>query len=359
MQAESSQLLLTTGVSTRKFSFAAPLSIRPPESVTVALPLLGDYAAVWLDGLEGLVLPSTVEAYARRLERHVFPQLAERRLDEVAVDDILALISALRRQGYAGSTIATTMTPLSRMFAHAARRGLIEINPVSKLDRNERPRVSRRERPVLGHDEIGRLLDAAPPRFRTLLATAVLSGLRQGELLGLHWRDVDFQNEVIHVRTALNRKRQDVQPKTERAVRDVILMPALAQALRQHKQESEFNQADDYVFTTRTGTPEHAAHLGVRALKPALEAADLPPIRWHDLRHTFASLLIDGGANITFVSRQLGHTSSHVTLGIYAHLLDRDEQARRTRAMLEASLGHMVRGDTNVPPLKVAFGDRR
>jgi integrase len=222
------------------------------------------------------------------------------------------------------------------------RRGLIESNPVSKLDRSERPRVSRHERPVLNPKEIGRLLEAAAPRYRTLLATAILSGLRQGELLGLHWRDVDFANELIHVRTQLNRGRRDVPPKTQQAVRDVVLMPALAEALQQHKTQTQFDQPDDYVFTTQAGTPHHAPHIGQRALKPALEKAGLKHLRWHDLRHTFASLLIAGGANITFVSRQLGHTSSQITLGVYAHLLDGDEQARRTREMLQEMIGGVI-----------------
>jgi integrase len=270
------------------------------------------------------------------------PRLGERPLNGLGVDDILSLIIDLRRQGYSGTTIAAILTPLSRLFAHAVRRGLIEVNPVSKLDRSERPRVSRQERPVLNPAEIGRLLQAAAPHYRTLLATAILSGLRQGELLGLHWRDVDFDNELIRVRTALSRKRRDVPPKTARAVRDVILMPALAEALRQHRMETRFDQPDDYVFTTRAGTPHHAPHIGQRALKPALEKAGLQPVRWHDLRHTFASLLIAGGANITFVSRQLGHTSSQITLGVYAHLLDREEQERRTREMLQEMLGNVV-----------------
>jgi integrase len=345
MQAASSQLHLTTGVSTCTFG-----TLPPPRSAETSapVPLLAHYAASWLDGLEGLVLPSTVEAYAGRLERHVLPRLVDRRLDEIEVDDILTLIGDLRKQGYSGTTIAVTLTPLSRLLTHAVRRGLIETNPVSKLDRSERPRVSRQERPVLNPEEIGRLLEAAPPRYRTLLATAILSGLRQGELLGLHWRDVDFDNQLIHVRTALDRRRQDVQPKTERAVRDVILMPALGEALRQHKRETRFDRPDDYVFTTRAGTPHHAPNIGLRALKPALEKAGLQPVRWHDLRHTFASLLIAGGANITFVSRQLGHTSSQITLGIYAHLLDHEEQARRTREMLQEMLGSYVRGDVHL-----------
>ena len=342
MRGSSSQVAWTAGSATRRFEVVASSSTRRLAPVGRRVPTLAEGVADWLDKLEGLVLPSTVEAYAGRLERHILPRLGERRLDQIAVDDILCLIGDLRKAGYSGTTVATTLTPLSRLFAHAVRRGLLEVNPVSQLDRSERPRVSRKERPVLSRDEIGRLLDAAPLQYRTLLATAILSGLRQGELLGLHWRDVDFDNQRIRVRSALDRRRRDVPPKTERAVRDVILMPALAQALRRHKRASPFNRADDYVFTTRAGTPEHACHIGPRALKPALERAGIRPVRWHDLRHTFASLLIAGGANITFVSRQLGHASSQVTLGIYAHLLDGEEQARRTREMLEEILGSAV-----------------
>ena len=119
-------------------------------------------------------------------------------------------------------------------------------------------------------------------------------------------------------------------------------MPALAQALQEHKVESQFDQPDDYVFTTRVGTPEHYAHLGSRVLNPVLEKAGIQHLRWHDLRHTFASLLIAGGANVTFVSRQLGHAPSQITLNVYAHLLEREEQAQRTRDMLQEMLGSYV-----------------
>jgi integrase len=290
------------------------------------------------------VQPSTIAAYANRLELHVLPQLGDRPLDQIGVEDVATLIAGLRRRGYAGSTISCVLIPLSRLFGRAARRGLIEVNPITKLDRSERPRTERRERPVFSRDEIGRLLNAAAPAYRTLLATAVLSGLRQGELLALHWADIDFDREVIHVRRALNRQRQEASPKTSHSLREVVLMPALAKALSHHREASQFRKPDDYVFTTRGGTPLHWANISVRALKPALRRAGLSPIRWHDLRHTFASLLIAGGANITFVSRQLGHSSSQITLSVYAHLLDREEQAQRTREMLEAALGDAVRG---------------
>jgi integrase len=339
MQTRSSHLHLSTGVSTCTLGSAWSDAT---EAVPTAVPTLAQYAAAWLESIEGLVRPRTLEDYTGRLERHVLPRLGERRLDEIGIDDILALIGDLRGRGYSDSTISTVFIPFSRLFAHAVRRGVIEVNPISKLDRNERPRLVSQERPVLNRDEIGRLLEAAPARYRTLVATAVLSGLRQGELLGLHWRDVDFDNQVIRVRSALDRQRRDVPPKTQHASRDVVLVPALAQALRQHQAQSPFADLDDYVFTTRVGTPLHWASLAPRALKPALKKAGLGPLRWHDLRHTFASLLIAGGANITFVSRQLGHSSSQITLRVYAHLLDREEQAQRTREMLQDMVGSLV-----------------
>jgi integrase len=338
MQAASSHLVLTTGVSTHAFS--TPSTVAGESSAYG--PTLAQYAASWIGGLDGLVRPSTIEAYTRRLELHVLPRLGELRLGGIGVDEILGMIADLRRQGYAESTIATIMIPLSRMFGHAVRRDAIRFNPISKLDRSERPRIGGRERPVLNRLEIGRLLEAAEPRYRTLLATAILSGLRQGELLGLHWRDINFDRELIHVRGALDRQRRDVPPKTPFALRDVVLTPALAQALQEHRRGSPFDGPDDYVFTTRAGTPVYYAHLGPRALDPALKRAGIEHIRWHDLRHTFASLLIAGGANITFVSRQLGHSSSQITLCVYAHLLDREEQAQRAREMLQEMLGGVV-----------------
>ncbi len=288
MQAASSQLLLT-GVSTRRLGTPPPNSA---NQASRAVPTLTQYAVTWLESIEGIVLGRTREAYRSRLELHVMPRFGECRLDQVGVDEVLALISDMRKRGYSGATISAVLIPLSRPFAHAVRRDVIQV--------------------------------------------------RQSELLGLHWRDIDFDNQVIHVRGALDREQQEVPPKTENALRDVILMPALAKLLRQHQRESRFHQPDNYVFTTRVGTPLQWANLSARGLQPALKKAGIQPLRWHDLRHTFASLLIAGGANITFTSRQLGHSSSQITLGVYAHLLDREEQAQRTRDMLQDMLGSAV-----------------
>lgn len=342
MRAASSQLVLATGVSTGGFRFATTTTERAALDRPPPAPLLAEYAASWLAGIRGLVRPRTYEGYEYRLRQHVLPRLGQRRLDEIGVDDVLGLISELRDLGYSAWSIRSILTPLSRLFSHAVRRDVIAASPISKLDRGERPAVWKREQRVLNSEEIGRLLDAAPPRYRTLIAAAILTGLRQSELLGLRWRDIDFEEELIRVRNALDRRGKDVPPKTQHAVRDVVLIPTLARALNEHRARSTFSRPEDYVFASRVGTPLHWRNVARRALKPALAAAGLEPLRWHDLRHTFASLLIGGGANVVFTSRQLGHGSSDITLRVYSHLFDRAEQARRTRDALEATLGDVI-----------------
>jgi integrase len=252
MQAASSHLLLTTGVCTRTFA-----AYSTGDATPAPVPLLAEYAATWLESIRGLVRPRTYEGYAYRLERHILPRFGQRRLDEIGVDDILALIGELREGGYSGWSIRSILTPLSRLFSHAVRRDVIPVSPISKLDRTERPTVWKREQRVLNSDEIPRILDAATPRYRTLIATAILTGLRQSELLGLRWRNIDFEEEIIRVRSALDRHGNDVPPKTEHAVRDVILIPTLATILREHRETSPFKSADDYVFASRVGTPLH------------------------------------------------------------------------------------------------------
>jgi integrase len=343
MRAASSQLVLSAGVSTGGFRFTTSTTTRSAEDPPPPVPLLAEYAATWLDSIRGLVRPRTYEGYEYRLERHVLPRLGQRRLDEISVDDVLALISDLRNAGYTGWSIRSILTPFSRLLSHAVRRDVILVSPISKLDRTERPAVWKREQRILNRDEIGRLLQAAPPRYRALLAAALFSGLRQSELLGLRWRDIDFDDEVIRVRNALDRQGRDTLPKTQHAVREVILIPTLAQMLRAHRDHAQFRKAENYVFASQVGTPLHWRNVSRRALRPALKDAGIEPLRWHDLRHCFASLLIAEGANVTFVSRQLGHGSSDITLRVYAHLFDKTEQAQRTRELLEAAVGDAVR----------------
>jgi integrase len=291
--------------------------------------------------------PRTRQLYRTQLRRHIDEPLGHLPIGEVDADRIAAFILGLERKGLSPWTIRGVLVPLGRILSYAVRRGLVAENAMSKLERGERPRVTRREMRILRSDEISDLLTAVTPSYRPVIATAIFSGLRQGELLGLRWADVDLQAGLIHVRHQLDRGGGYAPPKTPQAYRDVVLMPSLAQLLREHKLASGHSQPEDPVFATLAGKPMYYRNLSRRGLADAIEKAGIdqegePRLRFHDLRHTFASLLIAEGLNIVFISRQLGHASPSFTLDVYGGLFDRAEHARRATDALEAGFGDIV-----------------
>jgi integrase len=321
------------------------------ERVVPSKATLAEYAAVWLATQDGQLRPSTHRLYKANITRHVLPLLGRRQLASVSIDDVAALVADLRRAGLSGYTIKGILTPLGRMFASAVRRGLIPGNPVAGLDRSERPRGGKREQRILGRDEIGRLLASADAGVRTLLATAVFTGLRQGELLGLRWGDLDLEAGVIRVRGQLGRDGEwSPFAKTQAGLREVVLMPALGRLLREQRERAfglGYARPEHYVFASSVGTPLHFRNVARRALDPAMDAAGLTGegrghLRWHDLRHCFASILISQGHDVVYVSRQLGHSSPSVTLDVYSHLFDGAEHAERARDALEAGFGSLL-----------------
>jgi integrase len=321
------------------------------ERVAPSRFTLQEIAGTWL-GSQTHLRPRTLDRYETVLRLHVMPRLGRQRASSICEDDVVSLMAQMRTQGLSGATIRKTVMVLGRVLGHATRRGLIPANPVSRLERGERPAVERREMRFLERGEMAALLHAVSDTYRPLLATAIFTGLRLGELLGLTWAEIDFTSGVIHVRKQLDRDGQRLDPKTPAAIRDVVMMPTLSRVVKNHK-EAAFARGlakpGDFVFTSRVGGPMHYRNVSRRGLDTAAKLAGLngngrPRFRFHDLRHTFASLLIAEGANVVFVSRQLGHASPEVTLRVYAHLFDQAAHADRARAALEASFGRMLGG---------------
>ena len=244
------------------------------------------------------------------------------------------------------------LVPVSRIFDHAVRRGLAPTNPVKALERGERPKVVREEMRVLDRHEIDALLGAARARYRTLLATAIFTGLRASELLGLQWWHTDFAAGVVKVRDQVYRTGERLPLKTEKARRDVVLQPALATLLREHRLASPHSQPGDYVFARPDGRPMHPDTVRIAGLNKAVAAAKLnspgrPRLRFHDLRHTYASLLISQGVDVAYVSRQLGHANITTTLNTYTHLFDHARNAQTVRDRLEEQFGAIITGATD------------
>jgi integrase len=204
------------------------------ERVVATTATLADVAAAYL-AAQTEIRPRTREKYETGLRVHVLPRLGRRRIATITTDDVAAIVAAMRDEGRAGWTIRGVLVPLSRLFAYAVRRGYLAVNPVSALERSERPKVRKRPKRVLSADEIRRLLEAATPLYRPILMLAVYTGLRQSECLGLQWRDVDLEAGFVRVRAQLDRSGARVEPKTAEAVRDVVLAPSLGRMLRAHR----------------------------------------------------------------------------------------------------------------------------
>ena len=307
----------------------------------------GELAETWIEGFEAQVdagerSERTLEHYRYHLDQHLLPAFGGRRIQSLTTDDCARLISSLRAKGLAPKTVAGALVPLGRVLALALRRGYIHDNPVRRLDQSERPRIAGREQRILTHEEIGKLLAACLPRYRPLIATALYSGMRLSELLGLTWADVDLTEGVIRVRYQLSRARvgkpaRRVRLKTKAAVRDVPLLPQLAALLKRHKLASPFSGDRDCVFATGIGTPLGYRNVARRGLTRAAKTAGIEqegrrPLRVHDLRHTFAShLIVDLRLDIAQVSRVLGHARPSITLDTYTHLFDRAAHAADIR----------------------------
>jgi integrase len=169
-----------------------------------------------------------------------------------------------------------------------------------------------------------------------LYVTALGTGLRQGELLALRWQDVDLSRGELHVRHSLGRFTRELSPtKTERSRRTLRLPGSVVAALAAHREAQTVIPVSGLVFCTPDGKPLHSVNVTL-SLQRTLRRLGLPQRRFHDLRHTFATLAIEAGEDIAVVSRALGHSSVATTADIYLHVTPamRDGLAARMEAVL-------------------------
>ncbi len=286
----------------------------------------------------GRLKPSTVSSYQSNLACHIVPFFGAMQSCDVTLAHVQEFIKALLAKGLSPKTIGNVIVILKEMFKHAVQWGHLDTNPVQYV---ERPRGEDKEMDVLNLDEIRRLLDAQEEPLRTLLLTAVLTGMRQGELFGLQWEDIDFEAHQIHVRRALWHGTLGT-PKSRRSRRAIDMPPTLEEALRRlsTKRRSEF------VFCSERGTPLDADNFRHREFPQALRRAGLRRVRFHDLRHTYTSLLIAHGAHPKYIQAQLGHASIQTTLDRYGHLMPQVHQAEARK------LDQLVFGNQAAPPAR-------
>jgi integrase len=195
------------------------------------------------------------------------------------------------------------------------------------------PRVHHREMGVLTEEQVRVLLAAAAgERLEALYVLAHATGMRLGELLALKWSGVDLEEATLQVRSTLQRTKAGytfADPKTARSRRAVALSATAVEALRRHRirqakerlQLGEVWSNLDLVFTDEVGSPLDGISVLRYAFHPLLKRAGLPIIRFHDLRHTAATMLLGRGVNVKVVSEMLGHSHISITLSLYGHVL--------------------------------------
>lgn len=247
--------------------------------------------------------------------------------------------------------IKNILKPLQGTLKLGLRRGLIYKDPFDLLTADERPRETPRRHHEWSPDEMDALLAASEALAREknakydyspILRVAAYTGLREGEVLGLRWCDVDLKKREIHVRHQISRTGQLVEPKTPKAIRTVPLGRDMAQFLRRHRIASDFSTDEHLVFPSHEGTALNPSNLVNRGFKPALKKAGLdglnPGIRFHDLRHFFASVMIDRGVSSVVLADVMGHRDSRTTERIYIHLFNRRRTADHVRDAMQSAM---------------------
>lgn len=292
------------------------------------------YLASWLATLESTVDEATYLHHESNVRLHLVPRLGRVRLARLSAQHVQQLYAAKLGEGLSPTTVHHLHATLHKALDAAVRLDLIPRNVSELVDA---PRMAERVIHVLTAEQARTLLEAVRGhRLEALYVLALSTGMRQGELLGLRWRYVELDasgGAVLRVATALKRLKRTHQwafaePKTKRSRRTIALAPQTADMLRRHRARQlqerllvgEAWRDLDLVFATGDGGPLWP-HNVFHQFHRFLERAGLPRIRFHDLRHTCATLLLAARVNPKVVSEQLGHASVAITLDIYAHVL--------------------------------------
>ncbi len=289
-----------------------------------------EFLSGWLISKKSALRPGTWERYSQIVRDYIAPPLGAIRLKDLRPDHIQKLYDTKLKIGVGARTVQLMHAVIHCSLGHAVKLGLIGKNPASVT---MPPTYQPEEMKIYDDSQVNRMLvTAIGDRYEALYHLAVSTGMRQSELLGLYWSDVDWSRKTITVNRQLLRKSgggfQFAPPKTKAGKRKIALGSKSTQKLREHldRQHQERLTAgtqwqnNDLVFTSAAGTPIHQRNLH-RYFKQLIKRAGLPEIRFHDLRHTAASLMLNHGIPLILVSRRLGHSKPSITLDIYGHLI--------------------------------------
>lgn len=300
-----------------------------------SLPVVGEKQTVaqfleaWQESIESTVRPTTASTYATLIRLHVEPFIGKHILSRLQPQHLQRLYSDRIKHGLSPQSVRKIHAVIHVALERAMKWDLVVRNVA---DLATPPRGERHEFETLGPDEARSLLSAAKGhRLEALYWLALTTGMRQGELLALRWKEVNFEARALQVRGTLTLKEGRYvvsEPKTPGSRRQVALGGQVIEVLRLHRsRQAEERLAkgscwmdNDLVFANEVGNPIEPSNLRRRSFFPLLEKAGLKRIRFHDLRHSAATLLLGEGIHPKIVSERLGHSRVAITLDLYSHV---------------------------------------
>lgn len=329
----TSRRFVTRTVDTRPEAVIALAELRAERAAGVdrTPQTVGAFLERWIGSVRN-IRPNTRRGYRTMIEHHLVPTLGSVRLADLSPLHVEEALASLEPR-VGAHTLRLTHATLRRALTHAVRQGLVSRNVASR-EYVDAPRVTVDEPDAFSRDEVRALLDVArTDRLAALYALAVGTGLRQGELLGLAWEDVDLDGGQLNIRKELVRidavYRRD-ELKTPESRRSVPLSASVVAALRAHRQrvieEGFIPTATGPVFTNRSGGALNGSWLTHHTQK-LYRAAGIRPLDFKALRATFASRLHEAGVPDIDIARLMGHTRTHVTKRHYIALAGRHQSA--------------------------------
>jgi integrase len=294
-----------------------------------ASPTLARFLTGWLATIKRSVRVRSYERYEGIVTRHIVPDLGRVRLEKLNPSEVRSLLAAKTAAGLGARTVGQIRLVLAAALDQAVREDAVPRNVAALVDS---PKVPHSEMKVLTPPQASALLQAAKAgRLEALYWIALTTGLRRGELLALKWEDIELERGTLSVKRSLGRANGGIvidAPKTAQGRRTVRLCePAIARLRAHHKRQLEARlmngpdwRDEGWVFTTGIGTTLDPRNLGID-FRHLLTKAELPRIRFHDLRHSAATIALSENIHPKVVSEMLGHSKISVTLDLYTHSL--------------------------------------
>lgn len=309
---------------------------------------IGKFLEGWLeDSVKPSVREQTYKTYESTVRLHIIPVIGKVALDKLTPQDVQRMMREAAKKDFTATHVAYCRTILRIALNKALKWGLVARNVAALADP---PKRQRYDAQYLTVDEARRFFKAVKSdRLEALYVVTTTLGLRKGEVCGLRWQDIDLENGELTVRFQLQRvggKKQLVEPKTDRSRRSIALPPFVVTALRAHEVRQRADrkwaaskwQEHGLVFTTSIGTPLEQSNLS-RAFHRLLDTAEIPRQRFHNLRHSAATLMLAQGVDAPAIMAVLGHSHISTTINLYAHVMPevKRDAADRMEALFATS----------------------